>query len=325
MAGRTLWVANFDFEERCLAEWDRRKPSPAMLPEKYSAINRRFATAISEVVPVGDRVITPRADGRIEIPDDNSRDGCRAFERLRFWGVNRWAHDLADRHGFSPPEFWPGAAEIVNHRLWGWNRHRRRIDAGLPITHYAGTTCVTGTTYVEAVRRDCEFIESQGYRGWIIKPGLGAAGRGFIFGSAGAFDEAIAARIENLAARTAFVVEPWLELTDEVSLHFTIEGPGAWRFDGVVPNVCDDRGRYRENGRPLTPDATGKWLPARDEVIDTVVRAAAEEGYHGPLGVDSAFYRDGDGAERLRPVLDINARMTMGRLAIKKADPSFDL
>jgi hypothetical protein len=39
-------------------------------------------------------------------------------------------------------------------------------------------------------------------------------------------------------------------------------------------------------------------------------------GYFGPLGIDAMRYRDDTGEIRLRPLQDLNARCTMGRLAL---------
>ena len=40
-------------------------------------------------------------------------------------------------------------------------------------------------------------------------------------------------------------------------------------------------------------------------------------GYHGPLGIDAMFYRGPDGETAVRTILDVNARLTMGRIALE--------
>jgi hypothetical protein len=57
------------------------------------------------------------------------------------------------------------------------------------------------------------------------------------------------------------------------------------------------------------------WQPA----IEIARRAAVELqqlGYFGPLGIDAARYRNQDGDLCLRPLQDINARYTFGRLSL---------
>ena len=44
--------------------------------------------------------------------------------------------------------------------------------------------------------------------------------------------------------------------------------------------------------------------------------AVAAEGYFGPLGIDAMQYRAGDGTIAVRPIQDVNARWTMGRLSL---------
>ena len=39
-------------------------------------------------------------------------------------------------------------------------------------------------------------------------------------------------------------------------------------------------------------------------------------GYFGPLGIDAMLYETPDGQRRWRPLQDINARWTMGRVAL---------
>ena len=47
-----------------------------------------------------------------------------------------------------------------------------------------------------------------------------------------------------------------------------------------------------------------------------IAQRVQQLGYFGPLGIDAMQYRDEAGAIRLRPLQDVNARYTMGRLAL---------
>ncbi|MBI5760512.1 MAG: hypothetical protein HZA46_18510 [Planctomycetales bacterium] len=47
-----------------------------------------------------------------------------------------------------------------------------------------------------------------------------------------------------------------------------------------------------------------------------VAREVQRRGYFGPLGIDAMLFRDDAGQTRLRPIQDVNARYTMGRLAL---------
>jgi hypothetical protein len=45
-------------------------------------------------------------------------------------------------------------------------------------------------------------------------------------------------------------------------------------------------------------------------------RVLSERGYEGPLGVDALLYRGLGGEVRLKPILELNPRLTMGALAL---------
>jgi hypothetical protein len=51
-------------------------------------------------------------------------------------------------------------------------------------------------------------------------------------------------------------------------------------------------------------------------VVERAARRIQELGYFGPLGIDVMQYRAADGEIRWRPLQDINARLTMGRVAL---------
>jgi hypothetical protein len=57
------------------------------------------------------------------------------------------------------------------------------------------------------------------------------------------------------------------------------------------------------------------WQPAV-EVASRVAHVLQRRGYFGPLGIDAMQYRDAAGQTRLRALQDLNARYTMGRLAL---------
>ena len=66
-------------------------------------------------------------------------------------------------------------------------------------------------------------------------------------------------------------------------------------------------------------DPAAEWETDWSEAV-RICQIAAKRiqslGYFGPLGIDAAWYRDSDGRLKLRPLQDINARWTMGRLSL---------
>ena len=81
----------------------------------------------------------------------------------------------------------------------------------------------------------------------------------------------------------------------------------------------DRRGQYAGSwflfDRDQLPLDDAMWSGA----IDVALRAASHLqsfGYFGPLGIDAMSYRDFEGELRIRPLQDLNARWTMGRLSL---------
>src|SRR5690606_5718121 len=90
---------------------------------------------------------------------------------------------------------------------------------------------------------------------------------------------------------------------------------GDVSFLGVTPLFTRPNGSYLGNGFVDDPNLLTTWR----EAIETGREVAAEvaaEGYFGPLGIDAMRHRTDDGEIRVRALQDLNARYTMGRLAL---------
>jgi hypothetical protein len=158
-------------------------------------------------------------------------------------------------------------------------------------------------------------------RRFTLKPRFGSSGRGRV---AGRIDDAtLRGALPRLAARGGALLEPWLERSEDLSvlLHVPRESEQPIRVlaclrQHVTPSgrclghvgEIDSRGRLHSGSRH---DETMR------EAAVTVARAAREQGFHGPCGVDGfAFTQPGSvPREWLRPVAELNARFTLGVVA----------
>ncbi|MEW6756168.1 MAG: hypothetical protein AB1505_35120 [Candidatus Latescibacterota bacterium] len=128
-----------------------------------------------------------------------------------------------------------------------------------------------------------------------------------------------------LAEQGSVVVEPWLDRVCDLSFHLDILAPGQAAPRGWTRFLTDERGRYRgswvcggDDGLAGAVSALlqeARLRPLLEEVAAHAAAAMAESGYVGPVGVDALLYRDGD-AVRLKPIVEVNPRFTMGRIAL---------
>ena len=126
------------------------------------------------------------------------------------------------------------------------------------------------------------------------------------------------------------LVEPWLERVLDFSSQYEIASNGEIKQRGMTRVINDELGRFR--GSLVLP----KWSQGLDEELTsflfrdcqvhhfyrhTLVKALgellADSGYVGALGVDSMVFRDADGNLVFRPVVELNLRHTMGRVALE--------
>ncbi|HEX4351080.1 MAG TPA: DUF455 family protein, partial [Verrucomicrobiae bacterium] len=128
------------------------------------------------------------------------------------------------------------------------------------------------------------------------------------------------------------VVEPWLERVQDFSVHLEMTA-GGLKLCGFTGLVNDARGQFVANFAEshhhkripaqvvsqfrAAADISGRLLEFYDEVfarLETELRAV---DFTGPIGIDAFVYRDAGGSMRLKPVVEINPRYTMGRVLVE--------
>lgn len=128
------------------------------------------------------------------------------------------------------------------------------------------------------------------------------------------------------------VVEPWLERALDFSVQLEME-PGGLKPCGYTGMLNDRRGQYLANwAEPgfarCLPASAAPLFHRRHEVAEPVhalyesIRALLEgelrlAGFLGPVSIDSFVYRTREGDCRLKPVVEINPRYTMGRVTVE--------
>ena len=116
------------------------------------------------------------------------------------------------------------------------------------------------------------------------------------------------------------MLEPWLDRSEDLSASLWLDEAGALQLLGTSEQVLAPSGLYR--GQRGTVDSKGRVTSGceRDEELRdaavAVAGRAAREGFFGPCGLDAFGYRAHSGACAFRPVVEWNARYTLGMVAI---------
>ncbi len=136
--------------------------------------------------------------------------------------------------------------------------------------------------------------------------------------------------IEN---QGGIVVEPWLNKLCDLSINFEVLGGKTTQLLGIRRFLTGAQLQYKgtilgtlTHEGPQAVDAD--WIkflhsgsPSPLERWQKLTRALAQEllasGYQGPAGIDAMLYRDPAGNLRLKPVVEVNPRWTMGRVALE--------
>ena len=176
-------------------------------------------------------------------------------------------------------------------------------------------------------------IRQRGHHKIVIKEALGLAGsnamRLFEPELLETHRRWIANAVEN---GRQLVVEPWLEreLDFSVQLEMTDDGLKLCGYTGLLN---DAKGQFQANTAapghqkkipanlialfPEPPDIAQRLHALYADIFAALEEELRRANYLGPVGIDSFAYRGADGKIRLKPIVEINPRYTMGRLTVE--------
>jgi hypothetical protein len=314
-----IFLGNFDFEHE-LAGFGATGALPHFGPGRTAAPtgwDRDWAWVA--IAQPGDVVLTKSeidsadfshlADMGLPIPRfvDPSEESIRLSDaRLEPWGWTPTVREFGKERGWrcdGPPS---DVVRQVNSRVFRCEMERES-DTGL-----AGLEIVSSLDDLETI------VSRQGSApcGWLLKANYGMSGREARRGRGSRLE----VNIRNWARRRLqfagpIIFEPIVERVAEAGIQIEIPKTGEPMLVGVTPLLVDKSSVYR-GSRFATPAGEAElWQSAVETGLRLANRLQAL-GYFGPLGIDAMQYRDEAGQIRLRPIQDLNARYTMGRLAL---------
>ena len=128
------------------------------------------------------------------------------------------------------------------------------------------------------------------------------------------------------------VIEPWLERELDFSVQLEM-GPSNLKLCGYTGLINDCKGQFQANWAAANydrrlpanvaalfrepADISGRLQRLYGEILSLLEVELQCAGFVGPVGVDAFVYRIPQGRYRLKPVVEINPRYTMGRLTVE--------
>lgn len=303
-----LFIGNFDFEHR-LAQPARQ------ISSKLERINAELATSWLAIAEDGDFLWTPQPiessffdqsilNGLPRVnPVVSFDDVPRGVECLP-WGWTDDLRRLCDIRGWQRNDSPHAAVRAGN---------SRRFSASLEREWNVG---LDGASEIANVTEFAERLTTLGpATRWVVKAEFGMSGRERILGCGEPTPADSNWVAKRIAADGVVFFEPWVERLDEVGLQIEVPQTGRPQLIGLVPMLVDERGQYAGSWFAYPNLDASSWKRAVEVALDAAQRLQ-ELGYFGPLGIDAMRYRETDGTIRLRPLQDVNARWTMGRLSL---------
>ncbi|MBS0605304.1 MAG: hypothetical protein JSR57_00010 [Verrucomicrobia bacterium] len=116
------------------------------------------------------------------------------------------------------------------------------------------------------------------------------------------------------------IAEPWVDRILDFSTQWIISPQKKLDYVGSTLCVNDAKGQYRSNTVGSEDSVFGSYLPfllQHKEEVQIVLQNMAHLGYFGHVGIDAMLYLDVETrSPQLQPIVEINARKTMGWAAI---------
>ena len=176
-------------------------------------------------------------------------------------------------------------------------------------------------------------IRERGHHKIVIKEALGVAGSNAMRLFEPEILETQKRWLQNaLARKRELVVEPWLERELDFSIQLEMDGSGL-KLCGFTGLVNDARGQFVANyAEPhhhkkipakiishfrAAADISGALLALFQFIFEELAVKLRAVDFTGPLGLDAFIYRDAAGRVKLKPVVEINPRYTMGRVLVE--------
>jgi hypothetical protein len=258
-------------------------------------------------LPIPEEFLTYLEQSRIPLPSPTLLPAINSSKRFAPYGWSREAAKLNQR--YQKPTEHPRLDVVAR-------VNSRRFSAHLERECFGHHHAVGQADSLAALERLLAADQRTG-QSWIIKADHGNAGLGNRRLRTAQLDEAdrrVAA--EWLRETDWIVLERWHQRAADLCTTFNVASSGAVTdlLIHEVVNTAD--GAFI--GAIFEPDSptVARWQAELNQVAVLVARRLSIEGYFGPVCLDSYVWKSTPG-ERLRPLVDLNARQHMSLPAIR--------
>jgi hypothetical protein len=309
-----LFLGNYEFEHHL------GPAAPRVLSAQIRRLNAEMAYCLVPLAQPEDCVWAPEPPdpGYSQHLEAIGLPGARFVSRaedigrgtaLIPWGWCKSVEDWAARHGCVCDA--PNLATVAQ-------VNSREFSGGLEAEWNVG---LSGARVIRTLQ-ELEAALTEGAKlpqGWVIKANFGMSARERILvRRSPPRPQDIQWARHRLQRGEPLFFEPWVECVTECGCQFSVPQSGPPLLEGITGLLTDAQGTYR--GSRLFGAAEGRpsnLLPSGVlDVVEGAVRRVQQQGYVGPVGIDVMQYRTPEGEIGWRPLQDINARLTMGRVAL---------
>jgi hypothetical protein len=296
---------NADFEMELAARGNTYRR-----PHSFAPLNRRLAPHLLWLASPGDGLLLeerwPEALARQaeqqEVELVLAGEGKNQQDRIFApWGWTPSVVAVGESVGASVTPVSPDIVRRVNSKLWS---HALEQELGLAIP--GARVAASFNELQEAVANACPCADDK----WVIKNPFGFAARERVLGRSTRLEGAQATWAQRQFARgETLIFQPWLERVREYGVTLEINPDGEINLVGI--SDLQTNGAGTGTGYLLGRKIDSYRASELERVAREVGARLFKEGYVGPVGVDALEHTGG-----LHPLLEINARYTMGFVAL---------
>lgn len=302
-----VFLLNLDFEDELANSYFGRahRTKPAMA--KRMLAMEWIAHALSQP---GDKILRPYSSSPLPGPRISGLgqalelvEAVSEEDQLVPWGCSPSAlvHDSR--------QTWPTSGAVAK-------GHSKAFAAELALEW---DLAVPGTRVLSSLAELPEALSSYSpSQGWVAKRAWSVAGRGALRKRGPTLTESDRGWFRRALQHGPVILQQWLDRSLDFSAVCELSRAGETHVHGLTSMITTGTtyvATVLEDPPQKRPRSSPDWRSAMNSTAHSVGAALHEIGYFGPFGVDGLATNDG----RVYPLIEINARLTMGRVALELA------